>query len=613
MLLLKGQPGLSDLLASDQPLIAMAAARDPQQRRRWSRRSAGRPAALNPAELLGGPRLAELLAWAETLYDQILIDTPPLLATSDATIVGRLVDGAVLVVQPMKNPRRTVVRAAEAFTGSKINLLGVVLNRVGSDKNELYGYTAGYGYGYGYGYDDQSADEPVRLLDQSQPQSDMPDADAASPESTTPAAEPLAADTPADPAEQFPSPVAAASALIIPRMRSLTMQNEPLPGQPVPPAPPSPLHPRLSRLLPPPQPAARAPVAAARAQAGAHPPASRTNSLAASWWDPAANLATWPGRLLMLADGCFAALSGCCALFHGWPASAGRIGFRHADRHGGRRLARPAKLASGTWVRSPGEYLILAGTVLVVLQLVPLPESLHHILSPHTEGILPLWSATAEHGGGWVIWSQVSLTPEATRSGLVMFLAYGLLYHDRRATAGKAGGCRTAAAVDRGGDGADGDDRPGAISQRHDAVCLDFRESRARSLLRRHRQLLQQESFRPFSGPGARAAALVGATGDERPAVVAASQSQFAGRRFRCAPAAERAAPPMALPADKGGWESSSFGLLMVGLGDRAVRRLDVVFPRRDCRDGGRRGRRTDAASARRSAGKTVRHCAWWP
>ena len=72
----------------------------------------------NPAELLAGPRLAELLAWAETIYDQILVDTSPLLATSDATIVGRLLDGLILVVQPLKNPAATdVMRAAEGFAG----------------------------------------------------------------------------------------------------------------------------------------------------------------------------------------------------------------------------------------------------------------------------------------------------------------------------------------------------------------------------------------------------------------------------------------------------------------------------------------------------------------
>jgi len=150
--------------------------------------------------------------------------------------------------------------------------------------------------------------------------------------------------------------------------------------------------------------------------------------LAASWWDPAANLATWPGRLLMLAEGCFAALLVVAAYFMGGRHPLGELVFVTLIVMAAVAWLARQCLVNSAWVRSPGEYLILAGTVLVVLQLVPLPESLHHLLSPHTEGILPLWSAAADHGARLGLWSQVSLTPEATRSGLVMFLAYGLLY-----------------------------------------------------------------------------------------------------------------------------------------------------------------------------------------
>ena len=94
--------------------------------------------------------MAELLAWAESDYDQILIDSPPTLAANDASIIGRLVDGAILVVQPAKNRRRLVTRAAEAFTSLGVNLLGVVVNRVGDDKQDtIYADASNYGYGYG--------------------------------------------------------------------------------------------------------------------------------------------------------------------------------------------------------------------------------------------------------------------------------------------------------------------------------------------------------------------------------------------------------------------------------------------------------------------------------
>jgi polysaccharide biosynthesis transport protein len=108
----------------------------------------------NPAELLAGPRFSELLAWAETVYEQILVDSPPVLIASDVAIVGRLVDGVVLLIQPDKNRRRQVIRAVETLSILKVPLLGLVVNRVSSDQDRgYYGYSSGYGYGYGYGYE----------------------------------------------------------------------------------------------------------------------------------------------------------------------------------------------------------------------------------------------------------------------------------------------------------------------------------------------------------------------------------------------------------------------------------------------------------------------------
>jgi succinoglycan biosynthesis transport protein ExoP len=68
---------------------------------------------INPAELLTSDRFSELLAWAETDYDQILVDAPPILAVSDPAIIGRMVDGVVLVIRPDQNRRKMVIRAAD--------------------------------------------------------------------------------------------------------------------------------------------------------------------------------------------------------------------------------------------------------------------------------------------------------------------------------------------------------------------------------------------------------------------------------------------------------------------------------------------------------------------
>jgi capsular exopolysaccharide synthesis family protein len=113
------------------------------------------PRPVNPVELLTSERLSDLLGWAETSYDQVLIDAPPSLAVTDAAIIGRLVDGAILTVRPEKNRRKLVLRATEALTSLGCELLGVVLNSI-ETRNDLE-----YGYGYGhseYGHGEEDAD-----------------------------------------------------------------------------------------------------------------------------------------------------------------------------------------------------------------------------------------------------------------------------------------------------------------------------------------------------------------------------------------------------------------------------------------------------------------------
>ena len=125
--------------------------------------SGSRPS--DPAELLGSPRFSQLLAWAETAYDMIFIDSPPTLATADTAVIGRLVDGVILVVQPAKNRRRLVMRVVERLGLMKIPVLGLVVNRTGSDDEQgYYGYRSyGYGDGYSYGYGEQYGREEAEV------------------------------------------------------------------------------------------------------------------------------------------------------------------------------------------------------------------------------------------------------------------------------------------------------------------------------------------------------------------------------------------------------------------------------------------------------------------
>lgn len=145
---LKGLPGVADVLASDRPPSETA---PPLIKATPVKGLDVLPVGLrrpNPAELLSDKQFVELLAWADSQYDRVIVDCPPVLAVSDAQIVGQLVDGAILVVRPEKNHRRSVIRAVESFHSTGCRVFGVVANGL---SNESSGY--GYGYGYGYNYE----------------------------------------------------------------------------------------------------------------------------------------------------------------------------------------------------------------------------------------------------------------------------------------------------------------------------------------------------------------------------------------------------------------------------------------------------------------------------
>jgi capsular exopolysaccharide synthesis family protein len=169
LLEMRGQGGLSDVLRDSATVVDAARQRIQTIALPGLEVLPSGPRPSNPAELLASERFCDLLAWAETTYDQVLVDAPPVLAASDAAIIARLVDGVVLVVRPDKNQRRPVVRAAESFSALGARLLGVVINRLTTGKDEgYYGYNYGVGYGYGYGaeYGYDADDEPAAVAEQ---------------------------------------------------------------------------------------------------------------------------------------------------------------------------------------------------------------------------------------------------------------------------------------------------------------------------------------------------------------------------------------------------------------------------------------------------------------
>src|SRR5262249_36179943 len=92
----------------------------------------------NPTELLTGEKFAKMLAWAESRYDRILCDAPPILAVSDCALIGRRLDGAFLVIRADKNDRVMASRARDTLRGMNCNVLGVIVNSLFS--GDTYGY-----------------------------------------------------------------------------------------------------------------------------------------------------------------------------------------------------------------------------------------------------------------------------------------------------------------------------------------------------------------------------------------------------------------------------------------------------------------------------------------
>ncbi|MBE7450865.1 MAG: polysaccharide biosynthesis tyrosine autokinase [Kofleriaceae bacterium] len=99
----------------------------------------------NPAELLLTNRFKQVLAELETRFDRILLDSPPVLAVTDAVVLARLSSGVMMVAQAGKTLLDDVVHATRQFRDVDAPILGVILNDMDlSDRR--YGY---YTYAYG--------------------------------------------------------------------------------------------------------------------------------------------------------------------------------------------------------------------------------------------------------------------------------------------------------------------------------------------------------------------------------------------------------------------------------------------------------------------------------
>lgn len=94
----------------------------------------------NPAELLASKRMKELIEYAEGIYDFIIVDTPPVMAITDAKILSNIVDGVLFVVRSDVTEKEDAKKAYELLNDGNTRILGAVINDVPKKEGAYYYY-----------------------------------------------------------------------------------------------------------------------------------------------------------------------------------------------------------------------------------------------------------------------------------------------------------------------------------------------------------------------------------------------------------------------------------------------------------------------------------------
>lgn len=147
---IEGAVGLSDTLAGRAPLLDVL---QPWGERGnlWVLPAGSRPP--NPSELLGSTAMAELIDSLRGTFDRIVFDAPPLLPVTDAAVLSKLTDGAVVVCAVGRTRAPQLDRSMQTLQHIGARVLGLVVNMLPVRGPDSYGT-----YGYGY-YEEDGAEE----------------------------------------------------------------------------------------------------------------------------------------------------------------------------------------------------------------------------------------------------------------------------------------------------------------------------------------------------------------------------------------------------------------------------------------------------------------------
>ena len=143
---LNNQEGLTNLLLAREPELERAI-----QRTVYTNVAAvtSGPLPPNPSELLGSARMQEVLERLKARFDVVLLDSPPALVVTDASVLATLADGLLIVTRANYTRTQQLRATVEELAQSGRPIAGIVINRVAS--RDAYYY---YGTGYGRAYSD---------------------------------------------------------------------------------------------------------------------------------------------------------------------------------------------------------------------------------------------------------------------------------------------------------------------------------------------------------------------------------------------------------------------------------------------------------------------------
>ncbi len=143
--------GLSDLFVRAEPALDPSHVRSTKVENLDLMTTGGLPP--NPAELINSEKMNQIIEMILGQYDLLVIDSPPVMAVTDAAVLAARVDGVVLVIRPGETRVAAARQAVEQLRRSNARLLGVVLNDVENKRTRYYYYYRGYyAYEYQYGY-----------------------------------------------------------------------------------------------------------------------------------------------------------------------------------------------------------------------------------------------------------------------------------------------------------------------------------------------------------------------------------------------------------------------------------------------------------------------------